>query len=265
MIRHILIIPVILFSATLVCSQPKGVNYHIGPKAALNVYKSRFNFKEDENTYEQKMKYGFQIGGAFDMKLKEMIHFYSELYYSHKGKKTIITQSSITNDAVYHFLELPVLVRFKFNAGKVSSGPLNWHLDVGPSISYWLGGKGNLSSDGPLYPFKVIFGYPPESGGAIDEMYITNANRWQWGLMAGVGMDYPVTKGQIVFIDFRVSFGGTNLGEYDSEVFMPILGFSDSMNVRFLEFSLGAAYVFEVDWNTLTRKGKSTVKKRKKS
>ncbi len=264
MIRQILIIPVILLSVTLVYSQPKGVKYNIGPKAAFNVYKSRFNFSEDEQIYDQKTKMGFQLGGAFDMQLKEMIHFYSELYYSRKGKRTIVTESSITNDAVYHFLELPILVRFNFNAGKVSSGPLHWHFDVGPSISYWLGGKGNISSDGPLYPYKIIFGSPPESGGGFEEMYISQANRWQWGLMAGVGMDYPVTSGQLVYIDFRVSFGGSNLAEFDGEASFPVLGFSDSLDVRFLEFSLGAAYVFKVDW-ALTKKGKSTIKKRKRS
>ena len=264
MIRQILFIPVILLAANILIAQPKGVKYNIGPKAAFNVYKSRFNFKADEDIYDQKAKMGFQIGGALDMPLKEMIHFYSELYYSRKGKKTLITQSSITNDATYHFLELPVLLRLKFNAGKVASGPLKWHLDIGPTVSYWLSGKGEIYSDGPSYSYKVIFGEPPSTGNDFDKMYISKANRWQWGLMAGVGMDYPVTKGQVVFIDLRVGFGGSNLAEYEGSASLPILGFSDSLDVRFLEFSLGAAYTFEIDW-ALTKKGKSTVKKRKKS
>ena len=53
MIRHILIIPVILLSVNLLVAQPTGVKYNIGPKAALNVYKSRFNFKEDEEIFDQ--------------------------------------------------------------------------------------------------------------------------------------------------------------------------------------------------------------------
>ena len=60
------------------------------------------------------------------------------------------------------------------------------------------------------------------------------------------------------------ALGGLILAEFDGEAYMPILGFSDSMDVRFIEFSIGAAYVFSVDW-ALTKKGKSTVKKRKRS
>ena len=157
MLRFILIIPVIFLFNSFGQSQPKGVKYNIGLKAGFNTYKSRFNFKEDEDIFDQKVKMGFQIGGAFDMPLKEMIHFYSELYYSHKGKKTLILESGLTNDATYHFIEMPILVRLKFNAGKVPSGPLKWHFDIGPSISYWISGKGNLYADGPDNKYKIEF------------------------------------------------------------------------------------------------------------
>ena len=54
------------------------------------------------------MSYGIQVGGTFDMPLKEMIRFTAELYYSHKGKKTFLNDTLLTNDAVYHFLEASV-------------------------------------------------------------------------------------------------------------------------------------------------------------
>ena len=263
MIRHILIIPVILLSVNMLLAQPKGVKYNIGPKAAFNVYKSRFNFKEDEAIFDQKTKMGFQLGGAYDMPLKNIIHFYAEFYYSMKGKETYIVDAGLTNNATYHFLELPVLLRFSFNGGKVSSGVYKWHFDIGPTVSYWLGGKGEIYGTGPTSKYKIFFGDPPPDQG-FDEMYISHANRWQWGLMAGVGIDYPIYKHQVVFIDLRVGLGGTNLAEADGQASIPILGFSDSMDVRFLEFSLSAAYTFQVDW-ALTKKGKSTVKKRRKS
>ena len=97
-------------------------------------------------------------------------------------------------------------------------------------------------------------------------MYISNAKRWQWGLVAGVGVNYPIYKGQVVFIDLRAGVGGTNLDKHNSDaVLLPqILGFSDSLDVRFLEFSLSAAYTFEIDW-VKKFKGKSTDKYRRKS
>lgn len=264
MLRFILIIPVILLLTTLGKSQPKGVQYNIGIKAGFNVYKSRFNFKEDEDLFDQKLKLGYQVGGAFDMQLKEIVHFYSEVYYSHKGKYTTIVESGLNNDATYHFLEMPIMVRFKFNAGRVPSGQLKWHFDVGPTVSYWLGGKGNLFGDGPNNEYDIVFDEPPVNNADFKTMYITNANRWQWGLGVGIGMDYPVYKGQVLFVDFRTNVGGTNLGEHDSRALLPVLGFNESTQVRFLEFSISAAYTWSVDW-ALTKKGKSNVKRRKKS
>ncbi len=264
MIRHILIISILLGATNYANSQPTGVKYNIGPKAGFNIYKSRFQFSEDEQVFDQKMKLGFQVGGTFDMPLKEMIHFAAELYYSHKGKKTFITDAGLTNDATYHFIEAPILLRFTFIGGKVSSGTMKWHMDIGPSISYWLGGKGNLYADGPTVDYKIVFSEPPPNNSEFDKMYISNANRWQWGLVAGLGINYPIYKGQVVFVDLRAGFGGTNLGKHDSEASIPILGFSDSMDVRFLEFAISAAYTFEIDW-VKRFKGKSTVKDRKKS
>jgi hypothetical protein len=119
-----------------------------------------------------------------------------------------------------------------------------------------------LQADGPSNPYKIVFGEPPENNSSFDTMYITNAERWQWGLNFGLGMDYPVTKGQVVYVDLRLGLGGTNLGDFDSQAQLPVLGFSDSMQVRFLEFVVSAAYTFEIDWIS-TRKGKSNVKRRR--
>lgn len=262
MIRHILLIPAIFLYVNMVNAQPKGVKYDIGPKVGINVYKSRFNFKEDEEIFDQKLKYGMQLGGGFDMTLKKNIHYYMEFYYSMKGKHTFISNSGLTNNARYHFLELPVMVRLSFEGSKVASGVYSWHFGIGPTMSYWLGGKGKLYGDGPVQEYEIIWGEPPLNNSEFDKLYISNPNRLQWGLVVGAGIDYPVTKGQNVFIDLRMQIGGTNLGEFDSEANIPILGFSESMDVRFIEFNISAVYTFEVDW-VKTKKGKSTVRKRK--
>ena len=267
MIRYILLIPVILLWVNIADAQSvTGVKYNVGPKIGINAFKSRFNFKEDEEIFDQKLKYGFQFGGAYDMPLKRNIHFYMELYYSLKGKKTIVTGSGLTNDARYNFLELPVMVRLTFEGSKVASGVYNWHVGIGPTVSYWLGGKGKLyGRDGPTQEYDIIWGEPPLNNSEFDKMYISNPSRLQWGLVIGAGIDYPVYKEQNVFIDFRIQLGGTNLGDFDSEANIPILGFAESTDVRFLEFNISAVYTFEVDWLRSTKKGRSTAGKRRRS
>ena len=236
--------------------------FYIGPKIGFTAYKSRFNFPEDEEFFDQKWKVGYQIGAGFDLPLENIFHFYTELYYSRKGKKTLIVESGLTNNAMYHFIEAPIMLRMSFEGGKAEAGRYNWHIDVGPTIRYWLGGSGTLQADGPKVTYKIVFGESDGSNTLGTTMFITEANRWQWGLNLGAGIEYPVIKQQSVFIDLRLGLGGTHLASANGQANLPVLGFADSMSVGFLEIILSATYVFEIDYRQ-TKKGKSTIKKRK--
>jgi len=263
MIKYVSVLLFISFSLGAQ-AQVKSPKYHVGPKVGFNVYKSRFEFKEDENLYDQSINAGYQLGMMLDLPLKKsMFHFYGDVYYSRKGKKTKIVDTGLSNNATYHFIEAPIMLRMSFIGGSSEAGMFKWHVDIGPSLSYWLGGKGVLFADGPENAYKVMFGLPPVNSSEFDKMYISNANRMQWGLMLGAGIDYPVIKKQLVFIDFRVGLGSTNLAEFDGEANLPILGFSESLDVRYLEFMFSVAYAFEIDW-IQTLKGKSTVTKKKR-
>lgn len=262
MIRYLTTIIILFLGIHTVYGQKLTPKYQLGVKAGFTYYKSHSNIPEDKELFNQKTRPGFQLGGVLDLPLAHVFHFYAELFYSMKGKKTYIVESGITNNATYHFIEAPILLRFSMRGVKVPSGIVKWHIDVGPTISYWLGGSGNLQANGPSTHYKVNFGDPPPNHSDFNEMYISHPNRLQWGLLFGVGIDYPVTKKQLVFIDFRFGLGGTNLGEYNSQAYLPILGFSDTMNVKFLEVSVSAAYTFEIDWIS-TRKGRSNIKSRR--
>lgn len=263
MIKHVTVFFVLFFSLAGE-AQVKSPKYHIGPKMGFNVYKSRFEFKEDEQIYDQSIKTGYQLGIMLDLPLKESIfHFHTELYYSKKGKKTKIVSTGLTNDATYKFIEVPILLRMSFIGGNAAAGEVKFHFDIGPTVSYWLGGKGLLYADGPQVPYKIKFGAPPVNSSEFDVMYISNPNRVQWGLAIGAGIDYPVVKHQYVFIDLRVGLGSTNLAKFDSEASIPILGFSESLDLRFLEFMISVAYAFEIDW-IQTKKGKSTIKNKRR-
>ena len=94
------------------------------------------------------------------------------------------------------------------------------------------------------------------------EMVINEANRLQWSLNIGAGIEYPVKKKQTVFVDFRFIFGHSNLVESNGSSDFDLFGYEDDLNVRFNQFVITAAYMFSYDWR-LGLKGKSTIKKRK--
>lgn len=234
---------------------------YLGPKVGFGISKSRFNFKDDEALFDQKWKTSYQVGGAFDLPVLDIVHFYTELYYINKGKKTVNPGIGLTNTSSYHMIEAPVFLRLTFAGGKSAAGIFNWHVDFGPTLSYWISGNGKLDGTGPELDYKLFFS-DPEGNTAYNKMYLTEANRLLWGLAIGTGLEIPVKDGQYVFIDFRGGFGSSNLAKNEGEFNLPILGFSDSPDVRFVEITMSAAYIFAYDWK-LSLKGKSTINKRK--
>jgi len=232
---------------------------YIGPKLGFSVHKARFNFPEQEEFFDQKVRVGYQIGGAFDKPLKNIFHFYTELYFSQKGKKTIIVENGLVNQSKYFFIEAPILLRLQFEGGAAEAGTYNFHFDIGPTLSYWLGGKGTVGLEG-FKPYKIVFD-KDSADVASDELVIYGANRLQWGLNFGFGIEYPIIKNQSIFVDLRIVFGNSDLIDSSGSSEFDLFGYDDDLHVRFTQVVLSVSYMFTYDWGGRL-KGKSTIKNR---
>lgn len=232
----------------------------LGPKLGFSLDKATFNFSEDEDRFDQKVQVGYQIGGAFSMPLKNIFGFHTELYFTKKGKKTIIVENGLENQSNYYFIEAPILLRMNFEGGSGPAGTYKFHVDFGPTISYWLGGNGTVGLEG-FKKYKIVF-KADTSVTQTDELVITDANRIQWGLNLGFGIEYPVKKKQTVFVDARFVFGNSNLVEAGGTSNFDLFGYEDDLNVRMRQFVISVSYMFSYDWR-LGLKGKSTINKRK--
>jgi hypothetical protein len=235
--------------------------FFIGPKIGFSLHKASFNFPEDEEIFDQKFLPGYQIGGAFGMPLKNIFAFYTEFYFTQKGKKTIIVENGLKNTSRYYFLEAPILFRLNFQGGNAETGAFNYHFDIGPTISYWLGGGGSVGNQG-FKKYTVVFDKDTAQVNRAEELVIYGANRWQWGFNLGAGIEYPIKKGQQVFVDLRLVLGNSNLIETDGYSNFDLFGYDDDLNVKIRQIVVSAAYMFEYDWR-LGFKGKSTNSKRK--
>ena len=233
----------------------------LGPKLGISVHKAVFEYSEDEDIFDQKIQFGYQIGGAFSMPLKNIFGFYSELYFSQKGKKTVIVENGLENQSKYYFIEAPIMLRLNFQGGSSRSGTYNYHFDFGPTVSYWLGGTGTIGQQG-FKKYKVAFDKDTTEVSKANELVINGPSRWQWGLNIGGGIEYPIKKGQQVFVDLRLVFGNTNLIQNDGYSNFDLFGYDDDLNVRFRQVVISAAYMFSYDWR-LGLKGRSTINKRK--
>lgn len=238
-----------------------------GPKIGFQATNIKYSELYDGEHFMGIPKLGFQAGGVYNYQVSSILSFYMELYYSQKGKnlKSTSVNSMIKRDqAVYHFIDLPALLRFSFPIKRLYS---HWYVNVGPHVAYWLGGKGSfkaIEAVGSPYTFDLSYQirfqkHEPATG----FLYLSDANRLQFGLDFGTGFIVPVAKNgnQKMMFDFRYAMGSTSMGLNEG---VPIGNSGIEENVSFINHSLNAsvAYLFSTELNSF-KKGKTRSKKRR--
>ena len=218
---------------------------YLGVKAGINTTRISFNSERYKKFYDTNFKLGYTVGGVFVMENKDKYGLNVELLYSMKGKSVDSHANDYeTNRANYHFIDAPIMFRVKFSHSKI-----RWYLQLGPQLSYWLGGKGEFTvyeADRDLvssYPYTINFGEPQSSS----EYLNTNgeANRMQLGLGIGGGVILPLDRGNFLALDFRYTFGHTFMGSYESAS-IPNIGLVDNMEHTNNVASISVVYYFDI-------------------
>lgn len=234
-----------------------------GPKIGYHASSTRYAKLYDGVDYTQGMIYAPQIGALYGFNLSSNVSFYSELYYSQRGKneKTndLITLLR-THEARYHFLELPLMLRLTFPFEKNAKSP-KAYINAGPHIAYWLSGKGTLSSleaygSTTLVQTEYSIRFEKEET-QESVLFAEDANRLQFGLNIGSGVIIPVNKkGDIFQFDVRYTWGSTFMG---SNLNLPIAtsGVEENYSFGHSQISASIAYAFHLDILGM-RRGKST-------
>lgn len=231
----------------------------VGGQATSVKYSSLYegvNFSQDFTP-------NYLIGWSYTYAVSEAVAFHSELFFSQKGKSQYYNSTStriIEHNTHLQFLEAPVLLRITrpFYQNKAA-----WFINVGPQLSYWLGGRGSMktytffgSPETEELTYKIKFsGTEP-----TDELIIaTDANRIQLGLALGGGISVPINRqGHQIMINIRYIMGTTQLSGNES---FPVgtTDIEEYMGYRHNALQLSTAYVFPIDVLGI-RRGKSTRK-----
>ena len=217
----------------------------IGLKAGANATRISFDSEKYTSFYKTNFKPGFTVGGIFLMENKEKYGLNVEFLYSMKGKSVDSHANDYeTNRANYHYLDVPVLFRVKFAPSK-----LKWFLQLGPEVSYWLGGKGEFTvyeSDRDVitsYEYTINFGEPKNSSEYLNAQ--GGANRLQLGLAMGGGFIWELDRGNFIALDLRYTFGHTFMGPYES-VSIPNIGLVDNMEHTNNVASISLVYYMDI-------------------
>jgi hypothetical protein len=143
---------VILFAAFAVVGFASQAQVTFGGHAGINVGSQKTEYSSGSNSVTQTTdsKVGLTIGAVAELPISSGLFFRPELNFTQKGGKSTDTETfggttlTYKNELTANYLELPLNVVYKLNAG---SG--NVLLGAGPSLGFGFGGKAKLTvSDG---------------------------------------------------------------------------------------------------------------------
>lgn len=240
----------------------------VGPVAGGQLSWVSFNDKDLKKDFSVRPLWGFHAGGALSFRVHRRFFLHSSFLYSTKGKVILGKEDELLENRVrYHYIDVPLLyaVDFKAQVGRLKE--FKYYFGMGPNISYWLGGKGeifnsDLSEDTELAnnPLEYTIAFEGESED-IHKMTVAEANRLQLGLNLAAGVVFePLTNQKVIFM-VRYEAGHSFFSRTSNGLF-PRTYYQDVLQSRNQGFRVSFSYL--VDLRTEDRKrGKSTIRKKR--
>lgn len=239
-----------------------SAQYWFGPKGGVN--RNQFIYQSETylDSFEVKPAYSFEVGGVFIYQASDMFSVQLELFYERMKKSLKDKEQAgidITSNTANSFISAPALFRVSFGGE-----PIHYYLSGGPKIRYWMGGSGTISLDqfdefgeGDRVWNRLAF--KQKNSDVINHVYaVPNGNRIQYALVAGGGMYFDLRFGGRLLLDFKYTFGHSNMG-FDGNPDFEYQQYEELFSYRNNTMSLTASYLFEYDAKG-ARKGMSTIK-----
>lgn len=257
MMKQIVLSLFLLISVTVEAQQLR-----VGPTVGAQLSRPHYDNTDFYNGFTPKRSLGFKAGGVVDVKASDYFALHTELVYSRVSKHIDGLDGYTVNREQYNYLSMPLLLR-----GSLPLGELEVYVNAGPSVSYWLGGHTFLRHteliEREIFELDHRIGFHGETseeyGGGM--IYVSQPNRIQLSLDMGTGMMIPM-GGRYLMVDLRYSWGHTNMAKPDTE-YIDLFLYDDNLSFANHSFSVSLAYQIELDLVKLTRKGKTTVTKKK--
>lgn len=213
--------------------------------------------------------FGFHVGGNLSFRVQKRFFLHTSLIYSQKARTVKRDNDPNLNDHLRNnFIEMPIVytVEFKGNVGK-SNKEFKWYLGAGPNISYWMGGRGRISSSDLMeanidqLKYKMVFNKSFEEQ-KDNEMNVNEPNRMQLGLNLSAGIVFEPLPDQKYMLTARYELGHSFYGDNENGTLKQTIEYSAIMRVRNQGIWISLAYL--IDLKTDQRKrGKSTINLKK--
>lgn len=253
-----------LFVLLIFLCEAASAQILIGPTAGPQVSWVSFGDKDYKDTLSVKPHVGFHAGFNLSFRVRKRFFLHTSFIYSTKGATIEGRRDPFLKDKFkYNFIEIPIMYTYEIKMHVGPNKEFKWYLGAGPNLSYWLGGKGTLSSSSldekyiNEMDYDIVFG-PKEAG--EEDLFVADPNRIQLGLNLSGGFVFEPMGYQKIMLTVRYEMGHSYLSDqmgifYKDDEYYSVLR-SRNNGVR-----ISLSYL--VDLKTETRKkGKSTIKKK---
>jgi hypothetical protein len=256
-----ILFPILLF---LIFSNAHG-QYWFGPKVGVHVVNHRYQlagFKSDSFNVSPDIRY--QFGAVLTYTASDRYSVHTEINFERIGRTLQNFENktpTVFSKTKFSFISIPLIMRVNFGRS-----PVSYYLNGGPKISFWMGGSGKLRD---LDEFVEAFGEDftleydvtfNENNESLTEKPILEANRLQYALTLGGGFNFDIRGGARIMLDFRYSFGHSNMGFNDNPAYRyDASDYEENFEYTHDMISVSVAYLFEYNAQ-LKRKGGSTNK-----
>lgn len=255
--------------------------YWIGPKAGYHYTIHDYQDDSYRDDYKISDTHNFEAGMVVTYEASERYAVHGELFYE-KQKNRVRSKEGFMVDSksTFDYLSFPILLRVS-----MGHSPVHWYLNGGPKLSYWLAGRGQISTDEldesvpeeldneGFLDYNLAFSASKAEGFANQVFFVPDANRIQYSLTAGGGFYLDLAGGGRLMFDVRYNWGHSNMGfnidqqdnngkvlQSGSEVDIPANGYFENYEFSMTSISFSVAYMFEYNAQ-LKRKGSSTSSK----
>ncbi|PIB35612.1 hypothetical protein BFP72_09505 [Reichenbachiella sp. 5M10] len=252
--------------------------FWFGPKFGGQLITPQYEHKAHADSFNTSSKINWHAGVAFDYSTKSNFEVHTELVYMRVNNRSVSTSKYETpiddgglggqvvdSKTVNHYLSAPLMARLVF----LKDRNIQLMAQMGPRLSYWLGGTGTLSTDElesfgeDQIDYQVKFmDLTEEELEEINEpgtFIISKPNRLQYALDFGFGMIIEPSPMSRIILDVKYSFGHSFLAFNEGNKMSDALLYQEDTEYRTNMLVLSAAYMFGYD-SRLSKKGKSTSK-----
>jgi hypothetical protein len=251
----------LLATSAVICfcsSTSYAQKFSFGVKGGALVSKTVHNDRDLKSEFASKFKIGGNTSMLINFPLTKPYAWQTEFGYAFMGRRNVQIEPNWENNMGFHYLESAMGLQRFFRLNIKENAVTRGYFSFGPNINYMMGGSGRIITPALTERYRMKFEPSPEEGADPLDNYITNENRWLFGLNFGVGFDMVTQRGQKFITELRYTLGHTNIGQADSSQ-MKILGFEDNWAANYRVINLSVAYVFDFDLQK-AKKGKSTQK-----